>query len=108
MRAGRIRHKVTFQRATVTQNTLGEPVRTWSTLATVWASLEPTGGKEKYAAMQVQGEVISLIICRYQSALSDLAINDRITHGSKVYDIKSVINVDERNIQLEIFAKQHT
>jgi hypothetical protein len=27
--------------------------------------------------------------------------------GAKMYDIKSVINPDGRNIQMQIFAKQH-
>ena len=107
MRAGRIRHKVTVQRATDTANSMGEPIRSWATLATTWAGVEPTRGKEMYAAMQVQGEVVVRFILRYQSALSDLAINDRIMRGSTIYDIKSAVNIDERNIQFEIFAKQH-
>lgn len=107
MKAGNLRHRVTFQRATYSPNAVGEPVPTWADLATVWARVEPTAGKERFAAMQVQGDVISRIVCRYQSALSSLAINDRATWNGITYDINSVINTEGRNIELQVFATQH-
>lgn len=107
MHIGGLRHKVTFQRATVTESATGDIQRAWSDIATVWARVEPLAGKERFAAMQVQADVDSRIVCRYQSALSDLAPNDRVTFGSIIYDIKSVINTEGRNIELQVFVKQH-
>jgi SPP1 family predicted phage head-tail adaptor len=107
MEIGRLRHRVTIERATDAANSMGEPIQTWATLATVWASVEPTAGNEKFASMQVQGEVDTRIVCRYQDALATLAINDRVVFNSINFDIKSVLNKDWRNRQLEIFAKQH-
>lgn len=107
MNIGGLRHRVTFQRATVTSSATGEPDNTWADLATVWARVEATGGNEKYAAMQVQADVDSRIICRYQSALSALAPDDRVTWGSITYDIKSVINTEGRNIELQVFVRTH-
>jgi len=107
MLAGQLRHRITIERATLTQNAFGEQVQTWATLATVWARVEPITGKERYAAMQTQSDIDNRILVRYQSALTALAPNDRITWDSKTYDIRSVVNTEQRNIQLEIFATQH-
>jgi len=107
MRGGRLRHRVIFQRATDADNAVGEPVRTWAALDTVWARVEPTAGNERFAALQVQADVDHVILCRYNSTIADLATNDRVIFGSLIFDIKLVKNTDFRNIQLQVFAKQH-
>ena len=107
MLAGKLRHRIVIERATLTQNDYGEEVQTFATLATVWARVEPILGKERFAAFQTQSDVDHRILVRYQSALSTLAANDRITWGSNTYDIRSVVNTDERDIELQIFATKH-
>ena len=107
MLAGQLRHRVKFQRATDADNAVGEPVQTWATLATVWARVEATAGKERFAAMQVQADVDSRIVCRYSSVLDDLAPDDRATWNGMTFDIKSVINTEGRNIELQVFVRQH-
>ena len=107
MNIGGLRHRITIQRAADTVNDTGDPVQTWATLATVWARIEPTTGKERFAAMEQQAEVDYRITCRYQSALSVLAPDDRLVRGNYRYDIKAVINTEERNRELQIFAKRH-
>jgi len=108
MKIGLLRHRVVIQRATTAPDDLGEPIQTWATLATAWGRVEPIGGNERFSAMQVQGEVTHRITVRYQSALSDLAPDDRVTWSGNTYDITHVLNPDERNRELHIFAKQHT
>ena len=41
---------------------------TWSTVATVWASVRPTGGAEAYALDRVAGNVSHEIVLRYAAA----------------------------------------
>lgn len=108
MLGGSLRRKVTLERATVTQDGYGEEVPSFATLATVWARVEPIIGKERFAAVQTQSDVDHRITCRYSSAIASLAADDRITWGSKTYDIRSVVNTEERNIELQIFATLHT
>ena len=107
MHTGSLRHRVTFQRATVTDSDTGAPVQSWAGLDTVWARVDATAGKERFAAMQVQADVDYRILCRYNSTLSSLAPNDRATWNGITFDIKSVINTEGRNIELQVFAKQH-
>ena len=108
MEIGQLRHRVTIQSATISDNALGEPVQTWADIAEVWARVEPITGTEKYASMHVQSEVNYRVVCRYQSALTGIAPDDRVEFGSRYFDIKYIKNTDERNIQLEIFCKEHS
>lgn len=107
MRAGQLRHRVTFQTLTVVEDDFGEPDATWAALDTVWARVESLAGKERFAAMQQQAEADYRIVCRYHSGLSSLTTDDRVAWGGKVFDIKSIINPDERNVLLEVYAKVH-
>ena len=52
---GKLRDRVTVQQATETRNSLGEVVQSWSTYATVWASVEGISSRE---ALQ-QGQVLT-------------------------------------------------
>lgn len=106
MRAGGLRHFVTFERSTVSQSATGAPVNSWATLAQTWARVEALAGKERFAAMQQQADVDYRITCRYESALASLAPNDRVTWGANTYDIQAVINPDERGAELQVFARK--
>lgn len=107
MRAGRLRNKIRFERSSQTANEYNEPVQSWSLLAEVYVGIEPLRGKERIAAMQVQADADVRIVARYQAALGDLNPKDRAVFGSKVYDIKAVINVDMRNRELQIMVTEH-
>jgi len=102
MGAGKYRHRLNIQTATET-NTAGNITRAWATDATVWAAIRPLRGRERFDAQQVQPECDVLIEMRYNS---DVTLNEqkRITHGSTVYNIQSVINVDGRNRVWEILC----
>lgn len=107
MRAGALRQRVTFQTATITQNSVGEPVNSWSNIGTVWARVEPLAGKERFAAMQQQADVDYRITCRYSSTVAALAPEDRATWNGKTFDIKSVLNTETRDRELQVFVREH-
>jgi SPP1 family predicted phage head-tail adaptor len=107
MQAGQLRHRVLFQRSVTTLSDLGEPVKDWQRMAEVWARVEPIAGKERFSAMQVQADVDHRLTIRYHPALADLAPEDRALWGDQVFDIKSVLNSEGRNAQMEVFARRH-
>ena len=104
---GERRHRVVFQRATETADAFGEPDKTWTTLCTSWALVQPLKGRELFSANQAQADVDHRIVTRYRSELSALGPKDRATWDGKTFDIRSVIRRDHRNIELEILAKEH-
>ena len=105
MRPGRLRHRVVIQRATDAIDQYGDQTKTWASLATVWAAVEPLNGREFFAAAQTQSQVSTRITIR---PLIDQTITpkDRVKFGSRYFDIQTVINVEERNIELQLLCAE--
>lgn len=103
MRAGRLRRRVTIQEKTVSRNSYGEEIITWSDVDTVWAAVEPLHGREYTEMRRAGAEVTTRIIMRYRD---DVTPAMRITWDSHVYDIESVIDVDGRHVQLELMCRE--
>ncbi len=73
----------------------------WATLTTVWASIEPAKGYEKFQASQLETPISHKVTIRYRSGITTA---HRILWGSRVLNIKEVINIDEANAFLRITA----
>jgi len=57
VRAGELRHAVQIQKPVETQNTYNEAEKTWVTLATVYAAIEPMSGREYLQSLLATAEV---------------------------------------------------
>ena len=101
--AGRYRHRVTIQEPVYTKDASHAPQKTWDDVATVWASVWPLRGREFYAAKSVNSEVETTIRMRYHS---DVRNDWRIVHGNNTYVILAVLNLQGRNIELELMCKE--
>jgi SPP1 family predicted phage head-tail adaptor len=105
MRAGRLRHRVDIETVGTTYDDYGDLSDSWTTLASVWASISPISGREETIASELTGVVTHSILVRYRSGISE---QNRIIFDSRVFQIESVRNWNERNIFLEILAKEVT
>jgi len=105
MRIGKLRHRVAIQAKAepVPVDATGQSQPSWSTLTTVWASIEPAGGKEFYAGQQVNAEVSHKVTIRYYA---DLTTAHRLLFGSRIFDINYIRNVDERKVYQELLCKE--
>lgn len=105
MRAGRLRHRIDVQQATKTRTASGGYEETWTTVATVWGAVEPLRGREYFENAQVQSEATHRITLRYRAGVSP---DDRLRHSTenRIFLPLSVLNRDERNVSLEIMAKE--
>lgn len=111
MRAGRLRHRVTIQRRVESRNSFGEQIATWEDVAyNVPASVEPLQGREYFAAAQVQSTVEVRIRLRYMPGIRTTM---RVLHAVEVvgspqavryYNIEAVLNIDERNRELNLMC----
>lgn len=101
MRAGRLRHRVVLQSRTTAQNAYGEQVVSWTNTGTYWAAVEPVTGKERFASGERVHEQDVRVVMRY---VGEIDTTQRISFDSKVYDIKAVINKDERNREYELLC----
>lgn len=103
MQAGRLRHRVTIQNAVEARNAYGEAIKTWSTVATVYASVEPIRGREMFDAEQVQSEVTHRVRLRYRPGLTSQM---RLLFNGRMFEIQTVINVNERNREVQLMCKE--
>jgi SPP1 family predicted phage head-tail adaptor len=97
MQAGRLRHRVTLQSYSESLSALGEPLKTWTDLATVWADVSPERGKEAIAAMQINASVMHRVRIRYREGLTPKM---RVVFGTRTLQVEAVLNVDERDREL--------
>lgn len=103
MQAGTIRHRVDIQAHGETRAENGEVIATWTSIATVWASVEPLSGRELWQAQQVQSEATIRVRLRY---FSGVTTKHRLKFGERLLDIKAVINPAERNAELECLCTE--
>lgn len=105
MNIGRLRHRITIEQLTQTPDGAGGYTEAWTTFATVWSSVDPIGGKEYFAAKQVQSEATHKIRLRYRVGITP---DMRINFGGRLFGIESVINWEERNRELILMCSEVT
>ena len=108
LRAGTLNRRVTFQSRSATPDAEGGQSIAWNVVAVVWASIEPSVGKELVAAQSMNIDQPSTITLRWQSALSDpkAVCAMRIVYGSRIFNIHSAMNQEERNRALVLIASE--
>lgn len=103
MQAGKLRHRVTIQQPTSVTDSYGGQSQTWSDVATVWASVEPLSGNERWRAQQVQPGISHKVTLRYRAGINS---SMRIVHEARNLNIDAVLNTDERNIELVLMCME--
>ena len=106
MRAGALRHRLTFQQlpATPQRDSTGAEVEDWQDVATVWGSVEPLTGRELFTAQQLNATLSHRVRLRY---LPGITPKMRIQFGPRYFLIDTPpINREERNIELELLCTE--
>ncbi|WP_088348503.1 MULTISPECIES: phage head closure protein [Rhodomicrobium] len=92
-RIGRLRHRLTIERAERTGDGGGGAAVSWEEVAEVWGLVEATGGKEVVGADRVTGTAAVLIMIRHRA---DVVPAMRFRRGSEVFHILAVLDKDGR------------
>ncbi len=111
MAIGGMRHRVVIQSPTRTSDGGGGGVVSWSDVATVFASIEPTGGNERFFGDQNEGRITHNIILRFRR---DVSHKNRIRYArvvdgttyTQIFNIKRVINRDARDKYLDLLVEE--
>lgn len=96
IKAGKLRHRLEIQARTATQDSFGDALTAWATVATRWASIEPQSGRETWRADQQQPDTSGVIKFRYFAGLRP---RDRIVWGSRVFNVEAVIDPGEEHVE---------
>ncbi len=70
MNIGRLDKRVTIQSGTTMKDVYGQPLETWSDIATVWASIQYIGGREKLRSGVVDANLDVTVAVRYYEQLT--------------------------------------
>jgi len=97
----KLNRRVELQAVTQTPDGQGGFTEAWVTAATLWAAIDPVKGYERYQAHQVQTPVSHKVTIRYRSGVTT---KKRFLFGSRVFEIKEVLNQNEANEFLVIRA----
>lgn len=106
MEAGKLRHRIAIQDKTITLDSGGIPTETWADIAggsSIPASLEPLKGREYFQAAAVSAENTIPVTIRYRPGVTSAL---RIVYGSRILNIRSVIDVDERHVKLILLCEE--
>jgi SPP1 family predicted phage head-tail adaptor len=96
MLAGKLDRRVVLQRASFVRDATGQPIASWSTIATVWASWRRASARETLAAAEVAATVTDVFEIRWSSDVADLNPKDRLSYDARTYDIAAVDEIDRR------------
>lgn len=103
MRAGWLRHRLTLEENNPVEDAAGEETDNWTTFATVWGSVEPLRGREFFEARAETQTVDHRIRIRY---LDGVTPQMRVMFRGRIFGIDSVINVLERNKELQLMCRE--
>ena len=96
-----MRHRVIIQERQRTSDGAGGYTEAWVTFKNAWCSIQPATGYEKYQAQQMQTPISHKIKMRYQSGITT---KHRILFGTRIFDLKEVLNENEEGAFLRIKA----
>jgi SPP1 family predicted phage head-tail adaptor len=108
IQAGELRHRVELQRneaAESAQDEYGAPIPNQITYARPWCKIEPVSGREAEYAKSFAASVSHKITMRYNST-QPVKPTDLIIWGDRSFSINTVLNVEERNHSLAVFATE--
>ena len=83
--------RVTIQQAATSQNEVGETVLAWSTVATVWASVESLSARETERFAETVGFMTHRVKIRYLDGLTGAM---RIVYRNRVLEIGQILERD--------------
>lgn len=90
MRAGRLRDRVVIEREVETgKDQWGQVLREWQPLATLWADLRATRGRELVAAGRLEGTAVGTLRLRHSALTASITAADRVVARGHVWAIVS-------------------
>lgn len=105
VRAGRLRHRITLERLTNSDDEYGEPTSSYEVYGSFWAAVESLSGRELWQAQQVKATTTHRVTMRY---VTGVAPGMRVIHKARTLEIDSVVDVGERTRELQLMCTEVT
>jgi SPP1 family predicted phage head-tail adaptor len=102
IRSGALRHYIAAQQPSGSRDAVGERVTNWTTVAYVYAQVDPLSTAERFVAEQIHSSVTHRITIRGDnSELSAFDTSWRFLYGDRIFTIDGIRNIDEKNSKIE-------
>jgi SPP1 family predicted phage head-tail adaptor len=105
MRNGDRKNYVILKTPTVTIGTDGHRSTTYTQIATLWVNIIPLRGKQYFLASQVNNEVTHEIYGAWRKGMKPKMAFE---YQGRTLEILQVRNVEEKNIEFYVLAKEIT
>ena len=99
MEAGKLNRRVTIKELADGQDEIGQPVQTWTDVATVWTHIRHLSGVETIKADADTSSVKASVRIRRRT---DVDAGMRVYLGALVYEIKAVLPDEEARDRLDL------
>lgn len=96
LNVNRLNKRITIHTYKNSINELGQETQSLIELVTIWASVEPTNGREYYEAQKLRSELTWNIYIRYTKSFTPTP-DMIISYGDRKFRIISVIDYQERH-----------
>lgn len=102
--SGKLRHQISIERATKTDDGGGGSINVWAGIVSTRAFVKPISGGERFNAMRLEADTTHRIFIRYRTGFTT---SDRVNYGGRLMQIRAIINIEEQNKWLEIYADEN-
>jgi SPP1 family predicted phage head-tail adaptor len=100
---GSLRHRIKIERQTKVADGAGGSTITWATYAEIRSFIKPISGNERLFSQRLEANTTHRIFIRYRG---DLTTTDRINYNGRLMQIRALINLEEMNKFIEIYAEE--
>ena len=104
MRAGQLNKFIEIQTFTTIDDAYGKPIKTWVKHSDQWAAIWPQKSQE----VVIDGKLVvvdrSLIRIRYTAGITGAM---RVKFGERIFEIKGIKNIDEKNVTLDLLCNEN-
>lgn len=98
-----LRHQILIREKQLADDEYGGQTETLVTIHSTWAAIWPVNAKETRENMRTESNVTHNIRIRYRSGITHAMI---VVFGIRTFEIKGMINVEERNILLDLVCNE--
>lgn len=98
-----LRHRLTLEETERVSDGAGGFTESWVAIATVSATIQPSGGGESLESGRLAGRVTHAVTLRYRAGVTPAM---RFRMGTRVFHILAAFDVDERKSWLKCLCEE--
>jgi len=102
---GRAKHPIEIQQKISTPDGSGSSIESWIGFGADRAEILPISAAERIRAHEIETEITHLLTIRYRSGITDKM---KIVFRDRTFNIKSIIDVEEANVKLQLLCTEIT